>query len=174
MNHKLEVVLKKNKKTFIVIIILWILIAIVFVSPISYSIAESSTNGKLDVTAFITNFGSAITNPFGTLGQVFSSKYIGTFGNTLLYVSLVYLILAVIGLIKSIPKHEYSDIEHGSSDWCEGGEQYRILNSKNGILLAEKHFLPVDKRGNTNVLVVGRIRFTENLLHILFLMHFNC
>ena len=28
-----------------------------------------------------------------------------------------------------------------------------------GIILAEKHYLPVDKRGNVNVLVVGRFRF---------------
>ncbi len=25
------------------------------------------------------------------------------------------------------PKNEYTDIEHGSSDWSEGGEQYKIL-----------------------------------------------
>ena len=37
------------------------------------------------------------------------------------------------------------------------GEQYQILSNKAGIILAEKNFLPVDKRGNVNVLVVGRI-----------------
>lgn len=71
-----------------------------------------------------------------------------------------------------MPKHEFSDIEHGSSDWATG-EQYEVLSNKKGILLAEKHYLPVDKRGNTNVLVVGRFRFSENLLHMLFQMHIN-
>ena len=53
------------------------------------------------------------------------------------------------------------------------GEQYSVLSRKQGILLAENHYLPVDKRGNVNVLVVGRIRFSENLHHTLFLMHIN-
>ena len=34
----------------------------------------------------------------------------------------------MIGVAKAFPKHEYDDIEHGSSDWSENGEQYRILN----------------------------------------------
>ena len=57
------------------------------------------------------------------------------------------------------PKSEYENIEHGSSDWSQNGEQYRVLSKNNGIILAENNYLPVDKRGNTNVLVVGRIRF---------------
>ena len=56
-----------------------------------------------------------------------------------------------------MPKHDYAGIENGSSDWAEG-EQYSILSRNKGILLAEKHYLPVDKRGNVKVLVVGRFR----------------
>ena len=55
-----------------------------------------------------------------------------------------------------MPKNEFTDIENGSSDWCVGGEQYRVLSKKEGIILAEKNYLPVDKRGNVNVLVVRR------------------
>ena len=66
------------------------------------------------------------------------------------------------GVCKALPKHEFSDIENGSSDWAEGGEQYRVLLKKptekrKGIILAEKNYLPVDKRGNVNVLVVRRL-----------------
>ena len=50
----------------------------------------------------------------------------------------------------------FDDIENGSSDWAENGEQYRVLSKKSGIILAEKNYLPVDKRGNVNVLVVRR------------------
>ena len=50
---------------------------------------------------------------------------------------------------------DYEDIENGSSDWCEGGEQYKILSKNKGIILAEDNYLPVDKIGNVNVLVVG-------------------
>ena len=35
----------------------------------------------------------------------------------------------------------------------------KILDKNKGIVLAENNYLPVDKRGNVNVLVVGRIRF---------------
>ena len=72
---------------------------------------------------------------------------------------IVFVLALTIGIVKSAPKHEYSDIEHGSSDWATGGEQYKILSPKKGILLAEKNYLPVDKRGNTNVLIVGRFWF---------------
>ena len=40
-----------------------------------------------------------------------------------------------------------------------GGEEYRVLNKHKGILLARDHYLPIDKRGNINVLVVGRFWF---------------
>ena len=50
-------------------------------------------------------------------------------------------------------------MEHGSSDWSEHGEQYRILSKNKGIILAEDNYLPVDKRGNINTLIVGRFRF---------------
>ena len=67
-----------------------------------------------------------------------------------------YGLFVFVGIAKAYPKHEYQDIENGSSDWCEGGEQYRVLSKKNGIILAEQNYLPVDKRGNVNVLVVRR------------------
>ena len=61
--------------------------------------------------------------------------------------------------MKTGSKYDYKNIEHGSSDWSKSGSQYQILNRNKGIILAENNYLPVDKRGNVNVLVVGRIRF---------------
>ena len=58
-------------------------------------------------------------------------------------------------LCKTLPKSAYDNIEHGSSGWSEHGEQYKIISNKQGIILAENNYLPVDKRGNVNVLVVG-------------------
>ena len=46
-------------------------------------------------------------------------------------------------------------IPKGSS----GNDIIKILDKNKGIVLAENNYLPVDKRGNVNVLVVGRIRF---------------
>ncbi len=60
--------------------------------------------------------------------------------------TIFYAILMTIGLIRSAPKNEYTDIEHGSSDWSQHGEQYAILNKNKGIILAENNYLPVDKK----------------------------
>ncbi|MBQ3145136.1 MAG: hypothetical protein IJB90_00880 [Clostridia bacterium] len=103
------------------------------------------------------------------LDKIFKAEYISTFWKVEGYLTVFLIICAMIGFIKSMPKNEYTDIEHGSSDWASG-EQYSVLSKNKGILLAEKHYLPVDKRGNVNVLVVGRIRISENLHHTLFQM----
>ena len=158
MNYKMQNTLKRTKNIFMVIVILWVLSSIVLVSPITVSIVESTENGVFDFGDFIEKIFSNITDVGGNLGKVFKSEYIGTFWKTQGYFSIVLVFFATMGFVKSMPKNEYTDIEHGSSDWA-AGEQYQVLSKNKGILLAEKHYLPVDKRGNTNVLVVGRIRF---------------
>ena len=115
--------------------------------------------GEINLQVFITTFGTSISNPFGTLGNIFSSEASGTYFSTLLVVTIFYAIFFFIGFVRSAPKNEFTDIEHGSSDWSQRGEQYIILNKNKGIILAEDNYLPVDKRGNVNVLVVGRFRF---------------
>ena len=114
--------------------------------------------GVFDFGQFIENLFSDITEIGDNLGKIFTSDYAGTFWKINGIYILVLLFFAVMGASKVMPKNEYTDIEHGSSDWANG-EQYEVLSKNKGILLAEKHYLPVDKRGNTNVLVVGRIRF---------------
>lgn len=159
MNYKIEGAIRRNRKNFIIFAILWIFIAIVFVSPISYSWHMAGINGEFDLNIFIEMIGKSITNPFGTFGNLFVDGALGDFFSTLLVVTIFYAIFFFIGFVRSAPKNEYSDIEHGSSDWSQRGEQYQVLNKNKGIILAENNYLPVDKRGNVNVLVVGRVRF---------------
>ncbi len=160
MNYKIQGALKRNKKYFIIFGILWIFLAIVFVAPVAYSkfMASLAENTK-SLEVFITTFGISITHPFQTFSKIFSEGIISDYLVILGIVTIFYLLFFFIGIFKSAPKNEYSDIEHGSSDWSQGGEQYQILNKNKGIVLAEDNYLPVDKRGNVNVLVVGRIRF---------------
>ena len=73
--------------------------------------------------------------------------------------TIVYAIFMFVGFMRTAPKNEFTDIEQGSSDWASKGEQYKILSRNKGIILAENNYLPVDKRGNVNVLIVGRFRF---------------
>ena len=93
------------------------------------------------------------------LPELFLVGHLATFFKVFLYYSFVILFFFTVGFIRIMPRHTYADIEHGSSDWCERGEQYRLLSRNKGILLAEKTFLPLNKMGNINVMVVGRFWF---------------
>lgn len=160
MNYKIEGAIRKNRKSFINCAILWLLLVIVFVAPFSYSVFESSINGQFSLEIFMDKIATNIMNPFGTLGGIFSrSEAIHDFISLLLGFSIFYLIMFFVGFAKSAPKNEFSDIEHGSSDWSQRGEQYKVLSKNKGIILAENNYLPLDKIGNVNVLVVGRIWF---------------
>ena len=158
MNYKIEGAIRRNRKNFIIFALLWIFIAIAFVSPFAYSSHMAGIEGKMNLQIFIETFGSSISHPFQTFGKIFAEGAGGTYFSTLLVVTIFYSVFFFIGFIRTAPKNEYSDIEHGSSDWSQRGEQYRILNRNEGIILAENNYLPIDKRGNVNVLVVGRIR----------------
>ena len=152
--------IKANKLKLVLIVIVWALLIILFVSAISASITEATTASGFELMTFIEKVTQNVGHPFQSLGKgLFDVPYQDTFFSTLGIFTLLYIIVVSIALFKSMPKHDYQEIEHGSSDWSENGEQYQILNPKKGIILAEKNYLPIDKRGNTNVLVVGRIRF---------------
>ena len=158
MYYKVSRAFQSSKKKLIVGLILWLVTTIVFVVPIAVSIYAATLKGSFDSNTFFKMFGKAIGDPFDALGVIFKRNAVGTLLSTELCFTLLYAIIMFIGLVKSAPKHEYSNIEHGSSDWSKSGEQYKILNKNKGIILAENNYLPVDKRGNVNVLVVGRIR----------------
>lgn len=150
MDYKIKKMFEKNRKYIIAFLIIWILMEILITSPLSVSIAESKENGD-----FLMTFLSEISS-LTSFRKVFTVKVIRIFGKTTIYMTILYLIVLVIGLLKSKPKNEYTDIEHGSSDWSENGAQYRVLSKNKGIILAENNYLPVDKPGNVNVLIVGR------------------
>ena len=151
--------LRKNKKNFIIYAILWLILVIVFIMPIGAGVVEGTVNGKFDFSKFMERTTVYIQEPFSSLDKVFNAAYIETFFDVLFKFTIGCLVLAIIGTIRNASKSEYENIEHGSSDWSKGGEQYKILSKSKGIILAEDHYLPVDKRGNVNVLVVGRFRF---------------
>ena len=159
MNYKIEGAIKINRKNFIIYAILLVFIAIVLVTPIAYSIFKASQGGQEAVQVFIEVFVKSITDPFGTLGKIVEEGALGNYFSALMVTTIIYSIFFFIGFVRSTPKNEYTDIEHGSSDWSQRGEQYTILSKNKGIILAEDNYLPIDKRGNVNVLVVGRFWF---------------
>ena len=156
MGYKFKGAIKKYKNKIITIIVLWIVLTIVLICPLALAIQDSfeAANGW-DSASFFVTFGDNIKNPFKALGTCFSANYLDTFGQTFMWFSIIYGLFMLVGFFKGMPKNEYEDIEHGSSDWSENGEQYKVLSPDKGIILSEKNYLPIDKRGNTNVLVVG-------------------
>lgn len=157
MNYKIEKAIKKSKKYWTAFSILWLALTIVFVLPLTVTIVESTVDGKFIIDTFVLNISGNITQVGSNLGKVFKSPYFSMFISILWKYTLVFFILMAIGIKKLKPKNEYTDIEHGSSGWAEHGEQYKVLSNKEGIILAEDNYLPLNKMGNVNVLIVGRI-----------------
>jgi len=153
MNYKIEGSIRRNKKYFIIFAILWLFIAIVLIVP--WTIGVNVIEVEKDLGAGIAKFTEIMFNPVGGINEIIEKDLIQPYLKNLGIVSLVYAIFFIIGIARSAPKNEYTDFEHGSSDWSKNGEQYQILSNKKGIILAEDNYLPVDKRGNVNVLVVG-------------------
>ena len=152
---KIQKAFEKNKKYLILFLVLWVVLEIVLIAPMSVAIAEStSAQGQFELANFIENFGKEVSS-FTAITRIGSAGAVSAFGKGTLWLTILCLVVTAIGIIKSKPKSNYEDIENGSSDWCEGGEQYKILSKNKGIILAEDNYLPVDKIGNVNVLVVG-------------------
>ena len=152
MNYKVEGAIRRNKKYFILFTILWFFIAIVLIVPITVGY---NTAVQQDGTAGIAAFVNTMKNPFAGIAEMASNNLMSTYFKNLVIFSIIFAIFFIVGVARSAPKNEYTDFEHGSSDWSKNGEQYAILSNKKGIILAEDNYLPVDKRGNVNVLVVG-------------------
>ena len=155
MNYKISGGIRRNKKVFIIGVVLWALLTIVLVLPFTYSSSVAVEGGQFNLLKFMEEFAGNIAAPGKTISYIFSNGLAGKLMSNWFGLTIIYMIFFAIGFIRTMPKHQYSDIEHGSSDWSEHGEQYQVLSSKKGIILAENNYLPVDKRGNVNVLVVG-------------------
>ena len=151
MNYKVEGAIRRNKKYFILFAILWLFIAIVLIVPVTLSFEMLKT----DSTEAITTFVNAMKNPIKGFSDIISNNLLEQYLKNVGIFSIIFIIFFIVGVARSAPKNEYTDFEHGSSDWSKNGEQYKILSNKKGIILAENNYLPVDKRGNVNVLVVG-------------------
>ena len=157
MNYKIEGAIRRNKKYFAIFGILWLFIAIVLIVPIT--LGSNTVSIENNLSDGINKFVQTITNPFEGMKEILSLNLIGLYLKNIGIFTIIYAIFFIIGVAKNAPKNEYTDFEHGSSDWSQRGEQYQILSKNKGILLAEDNYLPLDKRGNVNVLVVGRIWF---------------
>ena len=146
--------IKKNKALLIITFLIWLFAIIFLIAPIAYSISEATINGAFSVEIFMEQIIPNISS-FNSITKIGKSGASAIFGKSILYFTFIYMIMEGIGLYKGRKKSEYDSIEHGSSDWCQNGEQYRVLSKNNGLILAEENYLPTNKIGNVNVLIVG-------------------
>lgn len=163
---KIKAAIRKIKTKLIVYYIIVLILLVEPLAPLTAAIqnAEIASGTTFSANpfsgtlwqAFFVSFGTTLVNPLSALKRCLQEDYIGAYFKNIRAVLLISIIFALWGLLKAIPKHEYQDIENGSSDWSENGEQYKVLSKHKGIVLAEKNYLPVDKRGNVNVMVVRR------------------
>ena len=103
------------------------------------------------------NLKYSLTNPFWSIGEVFRlSQVMDAYINIFKIAIFIYYVPILYFMFKPKKKKpEWEKKEHGSAEWAKKGEQYKVLSKKEGILLAKDNYLPVDKRGNINVLVIG-------------------
>lgn len=167
--EKLKRAFQKNKGRLIVFLLFSIVMLFLCVAPLSVMFGNGRIKAIENTKAGVRNSGilefdfescftsvGQIAHPFQSMQMCLSDKYFPYFWGGVKIYAVIAGFFVLVGLIKALPKNEFTDIENGSSDWCVGGEQYRVLSKKEGIILAEKNYLPVDKRGNVNVLVVRR------------------
>ncbi len=155
MNYKIEGAFRKSRTSIIIAVILWLLLAIVFIIPITCGAYQIQLSGRFDSDAYFNVFTRAASNPILGIKSIFQYHLVLKYLKNLFGFTLFYTVFVSIGIIRLMPKHRYDDIEHGSSDWSLHGEQYRILSKNKGIILAENNYLPLDKLGNINALIVG-------------------
>ena len=158
--EKVKKAIIKIKGKLIVAAILVLVIIVMGVAPFSVAMRDGITQvteaGEFNWEIFLMELGIGITKPLDQLKKCFTANSFHSFWYITRWFLGFYGIFVIIGIGKAFPKHEFDGIENGSSDWCENGEQYKVLSRNKGIVLAEKNYLPVDKRGNVNVLVVRR------------------
>ena len=149
MGNKIARAFRENKKFVILFLVLWIVLEIVLIAPIAVTVAESK-----NMDQFIANIINEISS-LKSIIKVLQTNIIPTFGKATLWFTIIFTLCFLIGVFRSKSKNKFKDVESGSSDWSQGGEQYKILSRNKGIILAENNYLPLDKMGNVNVLVVG-------------------
>lgn len=150
---------EKNKKIFIVFGVIFIILALFLFTAfarVPYEKAQEGGNffGKGNIEIFT----SIVKEVPQNIKVAFSYSF-GNYLEVLKFGGMFYLAFVIIMIVKASGKGEYDKIEHGSADWCSNSEKYTVLNPKEGMILAEKTYLPVIPKPpegkNGNILVIG-------------------
>lgn len=150
--------LRKAKIPAIVMGIAFVLLALFFVTATTRLQYEAAINEEKFNLFTIINIGDVIGDVGTNISLAFGEARDLYFGQVK-FLAVVVVILLIVMIYKSGSESEYKDIEHGSGDWAKDGEEYSVLSKKEGMILAEKHYLPViptpPQAKNGNILVIG-------------------
>lgn len=156
MKEKLE----KLKRIAIVSLIAMVILSIFVIPAIAISIvagAQYVAPNPTSVLPITSNLKFGITHPFKTIGILKATPQgLAVYIRSIRILFYLMLVFAIFMLLKKEEETDpWENKEHASSRWSKQGEQYSILSKTDGILLAKDNYLPVDKPGNINVMVVG-------------------
>lgn len=138
-------------KSTIVVIILFALISLLIFPPLirTYDFVR-----KLNVD-FAQTYKRVWNKPFESLDYCLNSDVKEIYITAVSILAFLLFILLMVVFVQHNKVQGYEGVEHGSGDWATDSEKYKVLTRNKGILLAKNLCLPLDKYGNTNVLVVG-------------------
>lgn len=151
---------EKVKKPIMILGVVGIILALFLVPAFARTNYECSLGEASEFTNpnLFTVLPEVMTDVFYNLKVAFTLNL----DNYVLYLELfgvIYLIFSIYVVGKMSNRKEYQSIEHGSADWCKPSEAYKILNPKQGIILADKYYFPINPEAptgkNGNILVIG-------------------
>lgn len=151
---------EKVKKPIMILGIVGIILALFFVPSFSRASYEVSLGeaSQFENPTLLMVWPEVMKDVFYNL-KVALTLNLQNYLNWLKVFGIVYLIFSMYVMYKLSNKKEYESIEHGSADWCKPSEAYQILNPKQGIILADKYYFPINPEAptgkNGNILVIG-------------------
>ena len=149
----------KRKAFFIFMGVLFLIIALFLMPAFARVSYENALEGGMYFEKGFLIFPEIIKDIFGNLKVAFSDGFQNYIGVMKIY-AILYLLLTVVLALKAKGDSNYNKIEHGSADWCGNKEKYSVLSPKEGMILAEKTYLPVIPKPpegkNGNILVIRR------------------
>jgi len=156
IGDKIKYTIQNTKRHLIIIAVVWVIYIVLILMPFTIGLhASHIQNDKTPLFNFMVNFHQNFTKVPDNIGKMFTQEYFDLYMSVLLNGSILYFIIMGFAVYHSKKKHSYDEIEHGSSEWSTKHEMYKVLSKEKGILLADQIYLPTNKPGNINVLVVG-------------------
>ena len=91
MNYKISGGIRRNRKVFIIGIVLWALLTIVLVLPFTYSSSVAVEEGQFNLMKFMEEFAGNIASPGKTISYIFSNGLVGKLMSNWFGLTLIYL-----------------------------------------------------------------------------------